>query len=174
MANIENSQGRNLKKNAFVKKSTRVDLTPMVDLGFLLITFFVFTTTLSTPTVMNLNMPYDKVKPSDPICESCVLTIFLTANNIIKYYEGFPGKENIIKETTFGKSGIKEIILQKRKKVQIQKGSSDDFVMIIKPGKESSFQNFVDIVDEVAINDVKHYYTSETDNSDLAYLNYLK
>ena len=38
--------------------------------------------------------------------------------------------------------------------------------MIIKPSVESTFQNFVDIVDEVAINDVKHYYISEIDKED--------
>lgn len=170
MAAIENVPNKRHKKNSFIKKSTVVDLTPMVDLGFLLITFFVFTTTLSTPTVMNLNMPYDKVKPDDAVCESCVLTVLLSKNNIIGYYEGFAGADNKIKKTGFGKEGIRNIILQKRKAVNAAKGTSDDFVLIIKPGTESTFQNFIDIVDEVAINNIKHYYNSETDQKDMDYL----
>lgn len=167
MAEIDNKKSKNTNKKVIFKKSnTRVDLTPMVDLGFLLITFFVFTTTLSRPTVMNLNMPYDKVKPGDDICASCVLTILLAKNNRLKYYEGMPKSNPVIKETFFGKDGIRNIILQKRKAVQIARGSSDDFVMIIKPSTESTFQNFVNIVDEVAINNVKHYYTSEVDKND--------
>jgi hypothetical protein len=51
--------------------------------------------------------------------------------------------------------------------VQKLKGTADDFILIIKPSPESTFKNFVDIVDEVAINDVKHYYTSETDDEDV-------
>ena len=138
----------------------------MVDLGFLLITFFVFTTTMSTPTVMNLNMPVDKVAPDDPVCESCVLTILLAKDNLIEYYEGMPVGNAVVKETTFGKDGIRNIILQKRKAVDKITGSADNFVMIIKPSAKSTFQNFVDIVDEVAINNVKHYYTSEIEEND--------
>ena len=167
MAEIESKKPNNKnKKAAFVKHSTKVDLTPMVDLGFLLITFFVFTTTMSLPTVMNLNMPYDKVDPGDKICESCVLTVILSKDNVVKYYEGMPNAGTTIKETVFGNEGIRNIILQKRKVVQKSKGSANDFVLIIKPSEESTFQNFVDIVDEVAINDVKRYYTSEIDEND--------
>ena len=115
-------------------------------------------------------MPYDKVKPADDICESCVLTVLLSKNNKVGYYEGFAGINNKIKETSFGKEGIRNIILQKRKLVNAAKGTPDDFVLIIKPGNESTFQNFVDIVDEVAINNVKHYYTSETEKVDIDYL----
>jgi len=167
MAEVENKTiTGNRKKMLFVKKNTRVDLTPMVDLGFLLITFFVFTTTMSTPSVMNLNMPFDKVPPGDLICENCVLTIMLAKDNMIQYYEGMPGSDSEIKQTSFGNDGIRKIILQKRKLVQKLKGTPDDLVMIIKPSGESTFQNFVDIVDEVAINDVKHYYISEIDGED--------
>jgi biopolymer transport protein ExbD len=153
------------EKPLFVKKTTRVDLTPMVDLGFLLITVFVFTTTLSLPTVMNLNMPFDKVPPGDEVCESCALTILLGKGNVIKYYEGKLESNPVVNETSFGNDGNRNIIFKKRKAVQALRGSAVDFVMIIKPSNESTFENFVDIVDEVAINNVKHYYITEIDKN---------
>ncbi len=84
----------------------------MLNPGFLLITFFVSTTTLSTPTVMVLNMLFDKVKPGNNICESGVLTVFLEKNNLIRYYEGMPEYRTVLKKTFFGDEGIEDIILQ--------------------------------------------------------------
>ena len=109
-------------------------------------------------------MPYDKAPPDNLICESCVLTIMLLKDNMIKYYEG-KEESAVINETSFDNDGIRNIILQKRKAVQKFKGSPDYFVMIIKPTDESTFQNFVDIVDEVAINNVKRYYITEMDKT---------
>src|SRR5689334_3310452 len=86
MAAIENPQRqRNNSKQRAVKKSTRVDLTPMVDLGFLLITFFVFTSTMSKPTAMKVEMPYDKTIVRNEICMSCVLTTVLDKDDLITY-----------------------------------------------------------------------------------------
>src|SRR6186713_1205160 len=96
MAEMDTSSGGGHKKGPGVKKgkklSTRVDLTPMVDLGFLLITFFMFTTTLSKPKTMQINMPYkeDNIKEEDQtkIKASTVVTILLSSNHRIYYYEG--------------------------------------------------------------------------------------
>ncbi|UEG49999.1 biopolymer transporter ExbD [Ferruginibacter lapsinanis] len=143
------------------KKNTRVDLTPMVDLGFLLITFFVFTTTMSRPTAMNLVIPNDTNDTvRNPVCNSCVLTTILTANNKIKYYEGDIATA-LIKETDYSSEGIRKILVEKKKKVQSVRGKSDAFVLVIKPSKEATFKNFVDMTDEVAINNIKQYYIDE-------------
>jgi biopolymer transport protein ExbD len=165
MAEIAIKNQRNSSKRIF-KKSTNVDLTPMVDLGFLLITFFVFTTSMATPTAMQLNTPYDKTTARDVLKESCVLTVLLEKDNSIQYYEGLSTAIKNATATTFGSNGIRNVIMAKREAVKRQTGNADNFVLIIKATDKSSFQNFVDIVDETTINCVKHYYTAELDEND--------
>src|SRR5438552_2107402 len=101
MASVDTSGGDSgHKKGRGVKKakklSTRVDMTPMVDLGFLLITFFVFTATMSTPTTMNLLMPKDTNKEEElnKAKESGALTILLGKDDHVYYYEGQLTQEN--------------------------------------------------------------------------------
>ena len=165
MAEIETKRS-NEKKKRFNKKSTRVDLTPMVDLGFLLLTFFVFTTSMTTPKVMNLVMPYDKDSTHDPICESCVLTVLLDKDNRIKYYEGAAENNPPVKETGFGSDEIRTVLMQKKAAVKSVRGKEDQFILIIKPSAVSNFKNFVDITDEVSICAIKKYYIGELDEAD--------
>ena len=146
-----------------VKKSTKVDLTSMVDLGFLLITFFVFTTTMATPTVMKVEVPFDQTTINDGIGTSCVLTAVLFDNDQIKYYEGSIDTAEL--KTTDYKS-IRQIIQQKKKKVLDLTGKNDRFVLIIKPSDNSSFKNFVDPTDEVTINQIKRYYIDEMNDAE--------
>jgi biopolymer transport protein ExbD len=147
------------------KKSTRVDLTPMVDLGFLLLTFFVFTTTLAKPKVMGIVTP----KESDsftPVCESCAITTILTKDDKIIYYEGIQNDITVTKETTFTAEGLRAILLNKKAAVKNARGSADEMVLIVKPANESSYKNFVDILDEVAINGIRHYFIDEVNEAD--------
>lgn len=175
------SSGSGHKKGRGVKKakklSTRVDMTPMVDLGFLLITFFVFTTTMQTPTALPLNLPKDIKDPKDQteVKESGVLTIMLGKDNHVYYYEGklLPDGSNF-KSSTFKE--IRDEIIKKKKEVidryitnpeceaeQKAKGkpvancADKDFVVIIKPSKDATFKNTVDILDEMSINQVRTY-----------------
>lgn len=165
MAEIETKRS-NEKKKRLNKKSTRVDLTPMVDLGFLLLTFFVFTTTLATPKAMDLVMPYDKTPPDDKVCESCVLTVLLDKDNRIKYYEGAAENNPPVKETGFAPDQIRTVLMQKKAEVEKVRGNADQFILIIKSSPASNFKNFVDITDEVTICHVRKYYVDELSKAD--------
>ena len=168
MAELDTSGGGH-KKGPGVKKgkklSTRVDLTPMVDLGFLLITFFIFTTTMSQPTAFKLFLPDDKVIPEDQnkAKESGVLTIMMGADNHIYYYEGQlkPDGSNFLSASYNGENSIRDVILKKKADVRSRSRDTEnpykDFVVVIKPGAECNYKNLIDILDEMAINVVKKY-----------------
>ncbi|HQS23735.1 MAG: biopolymer transporter ExbD [Sphingobacteriia bacterium 24-36-13] len=157
MAEMDTSGGGGHKKGPGVKKgkklSTRVDLTPMVDLGFLLITFFIFTTTMSQPTAMRLFLPKDADKPEDQnkAKESGVITLLLGKDNNVFYYEGQLESNG----SNFKSSNFKEIrtILIDKKRNTPEK----DLVVIIKPSADCTYKNVVDVLDEMAINVLKKY-----------------
>jgi len=155
MASIDaGSDGGGHKKGPGVKKakklSTKVDMTPMVDLGFLLITFFIFTTTVAQPTAMKLFMPKDVDKPEDQnkVKESGAFTIMLGKDDQVYYYEGLdPTKLQAI-----GFKGIRDAILNKKKST-----NPEDLVVIIKPTEDATYKNTVDILDEMTIAEIKRY-----------------
>jgi biopolymer transport protein ExbD len=191
MADIDVGGDSGHKKGPGVKKakklSTRVDMTPMVDLGFLLITFFIFTTTMSTPNTMALNVP-KKTEDKDKEIEikaSNALTIMLGKEIKGKsaglyYYMGqLEADGSNFQSTTY--ADIRKIIADKRKEVmsrhihdkdceEIQKKARDkgvtdwqnacldkDFVVVIKPNTEAKYGRTIDVLDEMAINDVKAF-----------------
>jgi biopolymer transport protein ExbD len=156
MAEMDTSSGGGHKKGPGVKKakklSTRVDLTPMVDLGFLLITFFIFTTTMSLPTTMKLFLPKDVDNPEEQnkIKQSNALTLMLGKDNNVFYYEGelAPDASNF-KSSNF--KDIRDVIIRKKQAVD------SNMVVVIKPTNECSYQNVIDILDEMTISIVKKY-----------------
>lgn len=174
MAEMDTSSGGGHKKGAGVKKSkklsTRIDMTPMVDLGFLLITFFMFTTTLARPKTMEINMPYkDENMPKDDqskVKESTAMTILLSKNHRVYYYEGIGSdatKPPELKVTGFRSSGgIRDAIIKKKKDVEEMKragtlGPKDQATFLIKPDDNSTYDDLVNILDEMNINEAKVY-----------------
>jgi biopolymer transport protein ExbD len=176
MAEIAQDGGGGSKKGGKVrskKMSTRIDFTPMVDLGFLLITFFMLTTTLAKPQILALVMPDKDLDKEDiePVKESKVLTLLLGANDKVYWYEGITDAK--LDSTDYSAEGLRKVILDKMEKVKQQFGTEDykkknkegveedlkgSFVnVIIKPTKEARYKNLVDALDEMAITKVRYY-----------------
>ncbi len=168
MAEMDTSGGGGHKKGPGVKKgkklSTRVDLTPMVDLGFLLITFFIFTTTMSQPTAMRLFLPKDVKNPDEQnkVKNSAVITLMLGKSDKIYYYEGDSAAG--LKATDF--KNVRDIVVDKKRRTDPK-----DFVVIIKPTVDATYKNTINILDEMTIDGVKRY--AMVDISPVEY-NYIK
>ncbi|NIF03837.1 biopolymer transporter ExbD [Chryseobacterium sp. Tr-659] len=142
------------------KQSTRVDMTPMVDLGFLLITFFMFTTTFSKPNVMDLGLPAKpkKDQPKPPPTEiklSNSISILLGKNNRVFWHQQDATSLNdqTLMETTLDREGIRKVIQQAKSRA----ADPTKFTVIIKPTDDAVYKNFVDILDEMAITKSEQY-----------------
>ncbi|MBL7826922.1 MAG: biopolymer transporter ExbD [Saprospiraceae bacterium] len=177
MAEIAQDSGGGKKKGGKVrskKMSTRIDFTPMVDLGFLLITFFMLTTTLAKPNILALVMPEKDIKKEDvePVKESKVLTLLLGANDKVYWYEGITDAK--LDSTDYSAEGLRDVILKKMDKVKDQFGqetykrknkegveeehTDGSYInVIIKPMKTARYKNLVDALDEMAICKVRYY-----------------
>lgn len=150
MAELDTSSGGGKKggKVRSKKQATKVDLTAMVDLAFLLITFFMLTTSLSKPAAMEIAKPDKDAKDENrlELRESQTMTILLGKDNKIAWYMGEPGKSA---PTIEGFGDIRSSLLKNKKEVKDKTGR--DIVIIVKPTNGSTYQNFVDIMDEIAI-----------------------
>jgi len=181
MAEIAQNHRKGSKKRRSKKLSTRVDFTPMVDLGFLLITFFMLATTLNKPQTMEIALP-SKEKPDEAnqsvVKASRAITILLGKENTVYYYEGTRENEvdpQVIK-TNFSPTGLRQFLLSRNYEVvskirdlkaekEKKKLSDKEFdqrltaikkdksapIVLIKATDESVYRNLIDALDEMAI-----------------------
>lgn len=191
MAQIEGGgggevHGKHAKKRA-KKLSTRIDMTPMVDLAFLLLTFFVLTSTFSKPKVLRMIFPEKKENPDDkPPVVKDGLTIIVDADNKLYHYSGSLKDVNEILPTDYTKNGLRKILKERNKWLlgelaKIQKESDNGpkndtafenrinakldsaqtkskFVVVVKHTPEASYKNMIDVVDEFLITQVGKYF----------------
>lgn len=149
MAELDTSSGGGKGGKVRSKKqSTRVDLTAMVDLAFLLITFFMLTTSLSKPLAMDIAKP-DKDEKNEnklELRQSQTMTILLGKKNQVMWYMGEAGKSQPNIE---GFGAIRKSLLDNKRKVKEATGK--DIIVIVRPTDGSTYKNFVDIMDELNI-----------------------
>ncbi|MEO3403846.1 biopolymer transporter ExbD [Mucilaginibacter sp. CAU 1740] len=158
MAELDTSGGGKHKggKVRSKKQSTRIDLTAMVDLAFLLITFFIMTTTLSKPKAMDLNMPDKDEKTKDQLAvkASSSLTLLLGSNDKFEWYLGEAGKSAPTVDN-YGKDGLRKLLVEKGKDIMTATGKP--MIVLIKPSDKSNYKNVVSVLDEINITGVQVY-----------------
>ena len=125
--------------------SPKVDLTAMVDLAFLLITFFMLTTSLSESTVMEINMPVEA--RSEPVPDNRSMTVCLGSNDKIIWYMGTSDNPQNLRVTSAPE--LRNVFSNQMKSVLQLTGKP--LIVLIKPAESSKFKNLVDVLDELAI-----------------------
>jgi biopolymer transport protein ExbD len=159
MAEITQHSEKNRKGNIRSKKqSTKIDMTPMVDLAFLLLTFFILTTTLTKQTALQVEMPEKIVDPADipRVNVKDVLTLVLAEDNKLYWWmEDDP----VAKVTSYSRNGIRKILLEKGQQ-------NSKLVIQIKPKDNCNYENMVDILDEMHITRMLRYAIVEVNEED--------
>ena len=163
--------GRHPRRGSPRHASIRIDLTPMVDLAFLLITFFMLSTMLAKPQIMPMVMPDNKTLVKDPpaLSRRQVLTLLLGAGDKVYWYED-PSNARL-DSTNFQPDGLRRVILQKKSEVRALLGDKarpdprapggtrmvSELNILIKPSPGARYKNVVDVFDEMKICGIEHY-----------------
>jgi biopolymer transport protein ExbD len=137
--------------------SLKIDMTPMVDLGFLLITFFIFTTSMTEPRVTKLIMPHDGVESDYPASKS--LTAIVAKEKTIVYEGLFTNaiaSRNLVLTDFNVKTGFGQLIREKQKTMEA-KGQKEELMVLIKPLASASYGDVMNALDEMKINNVQRY-----------------
>ena len=156
MAEINQSQSIDRPGKIRSKKfPTRIDMTPMVDLAFLLLTFFILTTTLNKLNVMQIAVP-EKSEIVEPqrINARHVLTLILGGENKLYWRQGMGSSLDKIDYAQ-----VSEFLTTKKTEI-------DQMVLFIKSTNKSKYQNFVDIMDDVAATKIDRYYIVDVEPED--------
>lgn len=146
--------------------STKVDLTAMVDLGFLLITFFMLATTMAKPATMQILKPDADGDPSVYPHSKTATLLIGTSDKVYTY--SLPDEINSISEIgidsmDYGVNGLRKYIKRRQAEVQAKWGDKNMLLVLIKPLPAASYKHMVDVLDEMLINDVKRYTIMKAD-----------
>jgi biopolymer transport protein ExbD len=151
MAQVQEKQtkakgkGRRARSNGF-----HLDMTPMVDLAFLLLTFFMLTTTFAKLQTMEISMPTTHGHDT-PIPGKNALTVILGEKDRVFYHFGYAGDEPEIVETNFSATGLRQVLLSE------QVRQNPKLVVLVKAVETSRYKNLVDALDELRITDTQRY-----------------
>lgn len=192
MAEVEQQDGGGKKDSGpkTKKKSTKVDMTAMVDVAFLLLTFFVLTATMSNSAMISLTLPpkADDVPEDEKykkIDEKKIMTVILDDDDKVKYYVGVANEETELKTTDYSDDGLRDVLIEHMQmgpntfgipmcrdvnNAGINQGRCWDPIYVIKPRDKSRYKNLVDMLDELAITEANKYAIDKFTPADSTFL----
>jgi biopolymer transport protein ExbD len=154
--------GKKHKKGKKKKKARRVgiriDMTPLVDIAFLLLTFFMFSTSMSRPQTMEINLPPQDVKVE--IAESNLLTLRVDKEGVIYWSMGIESPQKL------DFSGLRNLL--------IEKSSNPKLVTVVKVDREGTYDMMVNMLDELALANVTRFSLAPMTDQDKTLLDKLK
>jgi biopolymer transport protein ExbD len=136
-------KGRGKKRKKARRVGIRIDMTPLVDIAFLLLTFFMLTTTMSKPQTMEINLPPDPEVKVD-IAESNLLTLRVNEKGDMFWNFGIESPKKL------ERSGLRVFL---RERAQ----ANPKLVTLLKIAREGKFEMMVDLIDEFNLADVKRF-----------------
>jgi len=166
MAELTSAPAKQGRKGSLHKTPPRVDLTAMVDLAFLLITFFMLTTSLAKHSVMPLAVPDESNHP-EPIAETRTMTICLGKNDKALWYMGMADKPLSTPALINYGADLNQAIANSKKMLS---STGKDLIVLIKPAQHSVYANLVDVLDQMNIQNVQSYAISPMLPKDIEFL----
>lgn len=159
MINHAIQKGSNEPKPRSKKHPIRVDLTAMVDMAFLLLTFFILATTFKKDKAMQVIKPAkNEDQQHTELSETKTLTLILGKDNRVFCYVGADDAASVAVDSTyFSRTGLRAKIKNRQQEVAQQWGSPDELFVLIKPLADAQYRNIVDVLDEMAITGIKRY-----------------
>lgn len=169
---VEPTKNKRRTRRTQIASKMRIDMTPMVDLGFLLITFFVFTTEISRPAVTKLYMPHDDIKSG--VADSKSMTVLLNSSHEVFYYFGLQDdalRNQRVRHTSYDESdGLGKVIREKQTELEKRNIDKKELVVLIKPGTQSSYNDLVAVLNEMLINGVTRFAIADQEKEETAIL----
>ena len=141
------------------KMSTRIDMTPMVDLAFLLLTFFILTTTFSKNYVLEMDRPENTTERT-LVNDENILNLALERNNKLSWWTVLDGPVAV---TNYSRNGVRKILFR-------LKSENPNLIVLIKPADDSKFENMIDILDELRITGMDRYAIVDLTEDDARFL----
>jgi biopolymer transport protein ExbD len=148
------------------REAAKPDMTPMVDLGFLLITFFMYTTTFTNPVQLSFNQPIEDDDSTSEIMESNSLTIIIGKNDELLYHQTNLDDLTALTNISNSKSAFRKLLINSKKNA----AKAGSFTVIIKPSEFSTYNGFVDVLDEMVIINQRVYAVVDISKKEMSLL----